>query len=117
MTLRLEYSDTEEFLKDVQREKLIGKGAYGAVYKANHVPTGTNIALKCLQLVEQELDELMIEISILRECNCTHIVQFYGNFLEEDKEGDKMWIMMEFCGLGSGTLSSRNLVDSLQLKT
>lgn len=108
--LFLDYKDKEAFTEEIKREKLIGKGSYGAVYRAVHSRTGTQIALKCLEVMSDELDDLMVEISIMRECECPFIVTFFGNFLEYGTESNKMWIMMEYCHLGS----AKDVMDDLK---
>lgn len=60
--------------------------SFGAVYKAQHEPTGIIVALKkCL--VENYEDSLQ-EIQIMRECDSPHIVKFYGSYIFDES----LWV-------------------------
>eukprot|EP01116_Phalansterium_solitarium_P020576 TRINITY_DN6116_c0_g1_i1.p1 TRINITY_DN6116_c0_g1~~TRINITY_DN6116_c0_g1_i1.p1 ORF type:complete len:766 (-),score=336.59 TRINITY_DN6116_c0_g1_i1:258-2555(-) len=75
----------------------IGKGAYGAVYKAVHVESGTVVALKKLDIYEN-FGEIMYEIDFMSKyASGDYVVGFFGHSLE----GSVVWIAMEFCALGS----------------
>ena len=54
----------------------IGDGAFGKVYKTRHRHTGVLAAAKIVEkCTEDELDDYMIEIDILSECNHKNIVK------------------------------------------
>ncbi|KAJ6235568.1 sterile20-like kinase [Anaeramoeba flamelloides] len=64
-------------------EKL-GKGSYGTVYKAREKGTGEIVAIKMIEIEDDEvLEDLIIEIGILKKCKHKNI------------------IVMEYCGGGS----------------
>ena len=80
--------------------KLIGKGAYGKVYKATDKVTKELIALKSIPLAsDHDLDDkkLSTELHILNSIQCSNIVAYRGSYLVQNE----LWIAMEFCEVGS----------------
>lgn len=77
----------------------LGEGAYGAVYRALHVPTGHILAVKTVPMsgAEQQTDDIKKEIEILKQCRHDNIVSLYGCMFHEGV----LWILMDFCGAGS----------------
>ena len=57
-----------------------------------HHASNRIVAVKIVPL-EDDTGEVAREIEHLKECECPNIVQYYGNFLHEER----LWIMMEFC--------------------
>ncbi|KAJ3429067.1 sterile20-like kinase isoform b-related [Anaeramoeba flamelloides] len=75
-----------------------GKGSYGSVYKARQKATGEIVAIKMISLEEDEgLDDIKIEIEILKKCKHKNIVKYIGTYFKKDT----LWIVMEYCGAGS----------------
>ncbi|KAJ3388990.1 Serine/threonine-protein kinase 4 [Lobulomyces angularis] len=74
----------------------LGEGSYGAVYKGIHKRTSTLCAIKMIP-IENDLDDSVKEISMMRNCNSNYVVHFYGSFLNDNY----LWIVMEYCGAGS----------------
>lgn len=88
----------EEFYIDVSeivKEKEIGKGAYGKVYKGKF--RGRTVAIKTI-LVKDDKELVLIrrEISLLRECDHPNIVELLG----VSKEGDALLLVTEFVDRG-----------------
>ena len=80
--------------------KLIGKGAYGKVYKATDKNTKELIALKSIPLAtEHDIDDkkLSTELHILNSIQCSNVVAYRGSYLVENE----IWIAMEYCEVGS----------------
>ncbi|CAD8147617.1 unnamed protein product [Paramecium octaurelia] len=75
--------------------ELIGEGAYAKVYKGKH-KNGQIVAIKIVPSTG-EIQSLIKEIQILKECQHAHIVQYYGSFY---KDGN-LWLVMEYCVGGS----------------
>uniref|UniRef100_A0A2P2HZL7 STE20-like serine/threonine-protein kinase n=1 Tax=Hirondellea gigas TaxID=1518452 RepID=A0A2P2HZL7_9CRUS len=76
----------------------IGDGAYGKVYKAENISNGTLAALKKVALEEEDdLDNFMVEIDILAECQHPNIVQL----LEAYHWEGCLWMYLEFCDGGA----------------
>lgn len=76
-------------------EKL-GEGSYGAVFKARHKETGAILAVKQVPL-ENDLQDIIKEISMIKECDSPYIVKYYGSYFKDTD----LWIVMEYCGAGS----------------
>ncbi|KAL3072694.1 hypothetical protein niasHS_017668 [Heterodera schachtii] len=74
----------------------IGEGSYGSVHKALHRESGHTLAVKMVP-VDTDLQEIIKEITIMQQCDCRHVVKYYGSYF---KDSD-LWIVMEYCGAGS----------------
>ncbi|KAK4598857.1 hypothetical protein RGQ29_016058 [Quercus rubra] len=77
----------------------LGKGSYGAVYKARDLRTSELVAIKVISLSEGEegYDEICGEIEMLQQCSHPNVVRYLGSYQGEDC----LWIVMEYCGGGS----------------
>ncbi|XP_010523369.1 PREDICTED: serine/threonine-protein kinase 4-like [Tarenaya hassleriana] len=77
----------------------LGKGSYGAVYKARDLKTAELVAVKVISLTEGEegYEEIRGEIEMLQQCNHPNVVRYLGSYQGEDY----LWIVMEYCGGGS----------------
>ncbi|XP_030956874.1 serine/threonine-protein kinase dst1-like [Quercus lobata] len=77
----------------------LGKGSYGAVYKARDLRTSELVAIKVISLSEGEegYEEICGEIEMLQQCSHPNVVRYLGSYQGEDC----LWIVMEYCGGGS----------------
>ncbi|KAK8963766.1 Mitogen-activated protein kinase kinase kinase 2 [Platanthera guangdongensis] len=77
----------------------LGKGSYGAVYKAKDLKTSELVAIKVISLTEGEegYDEIRGEIEMLQQCSHPNVVRYFGSYQGEEY----LWIVMEYCGSGS----------------
>ncbi|CAA0825559.1 Protein kinase superfamily protein [Striga hermonthica] len=77
----------------------LGKGSYGAVYKARDVRTSELVAIKVISLSEGEegYEEIRGEIEMLQQCSHPNVVRYLGSYQGEEF----LWIVMEYCGGGS----------------
>lgn len=77
----------------------LGKGSYGAVYKARDIKTSELVAIKLISLVEGEegYEEIRGEIEMLQQCSHPNVVRYLGSYQAEEY----LWIVMEYCGGGS----------------
>jgi serine/threonine protein kinase len=75
----------------------LGEGSYGSVYKALDKRDGKIVAIKVLEVENEDTTELQKEINILKDCHSEFIVAYKGTF---EKDGH-IWIVMEYCGGGS----------------
>jgi len=82
--------------KDFELLEKLGEGSYGSVWKAQHIKTGTATAIKRVP-VENDLDEILNEIKIMKQCRSPYIISYYGSYFKDSE----LWIVMEFCGAGS----------------
>jgi len=97
ISMRLSASDLEADPSEVfQKIEKLGEGSYGSVYKAMHNRTGEIVAIKEVAM-EDDLDEIIIEINIMKQLSDPYIVNYYGNYLLQNE----LWIIMEYCGSGS----------------
>ncbi|RKP18482.1 serine/threonine kinase 3 [Rozella allomycis CSF55] len=74
----------------------VGEGSYGVVYKAIHKPSGKIVAVKLIT-IENDLDDLLKEIDVVKNCDSPCIVKYFDSILVKDV----LWIILEYCGSGS----------------
>ena len=67
--------------------------SYGSVYKALDKRDGKLVAIKVLEVENEDTVELQKEINILKECDCEWIVRYKGSYR---KDGN-IWIVRIFC--------------------
>ncbi|KAJ2446059.1 kinase that interacts with cdc31p, partial [Coemansia sp. RSA 2424] len=81
-----------------EKEELVGRGAYGVVYRGRDTETGRVVAIKILNLDnEDDFSDMQREINLLSQLRSPHIAQYYGSFVESSR----MWIIMEYASGGS----------------
>ncbi|KAJ2387554.1 kinase that interacts with cdc31p, partial [Coemansia sp. RSA 2603] len=81
-----------------EKNELIGRGAYGVVYRATDTVTNAIVAIKILNLdSEDDFTDMQREINLLSQLHSPHIAQYYGSFIESSR----MWIIMEYASGGS----------------
>uniref|UniRef100_A0A7S3LMB3 mitogen-activated protein kinase kinase n=1 Tax=Aplanochytrium stocchinoi TaxID=215587 RepID=A0A7S3LMB3_9STRA len=84
--------------KDIVERNIIGRGASSCVKEAIHVPSGTRLALKIINIYDKtKRDQLLKEIHSLYHANCPSVVSFYGAYL---KDGN-ITIALEYMDGGS----------------
>ncbi|KAJ8686367.1 hypothetical protein QAD02_022161 [Eretmocerus hayati] len=88
-------------------EELIGEGTYGEVYSARDKETEDRVAIKILENVADNIEEIEEEFLVLRDLSVhPNIPAFHGIFLKRAKpaqEEDQLWFVMELCTGGSVT--------------
>ncbi|EMC97528.1 hypothetical protein BAUCODRAFT_69016, partial [Baudoinia panamericana UAMH 10762] len=80
----------------------LGRGAFGAVYRALNWSTGETVAVKAISLSHlphraSDLATIMQEIDLLKNLNHPNIVKYHG-FV---KSSDHLYIILEYCENGS----------------
>lgn len=86
---------------------LIGEGTYGEVFSARDRQTGTQVAVKILETIADNLEEIEEEFLVLRDLSQhPNLPEFVGMFLKRGAcvEDDQLWFVMEvsvvvLCGL------------------
>ncbi|KAF1824182.1 Pkinase-domain-containing protein [Dissoconium aciculare CBS 342.82] len=81
------------------RQACIGGGSFGQVYKGVDKRTGQSVAIKVIDVenADDEVDDIIQEISILSGLNSPYVTKYYGSYLK----GSDLWITMEYCSGGS----------------
>ncbi|CAD5122527.1 DgyrCDS10946 [Dimorphilus gyrociliatus] len=72
---------------DLQEIEVFGKGASGIVYRALHILSGCEMAVKTIALdaTQDEQRRIIAELEILYKCNSPNIIGFYGAFFVENR--------------------------------
>ncbi|KAF2259186.1 Pkinase-domain-containing protein [Lojkania enalia] len=81
------------------KQQCIGGGSFGKVYKGMDRRNGQVVAIKIIDVenAEDEVDDIISEISILSGMSSQYVTKYYGSYLH----GSDLWIVMEFCSGGS----------------
>ncbi|VVC25717.1 Protein kinase, ATP binding site,Protein kinase domain,Serine/threonine-protein kinase, active site,Myosin [Cinara cedri] len=97
-------------------DELIGEGTYGEVFRARDTVTGENVAIKILEDIAGNEEEIEDEYLALRDLSLhPNIPSFHGiYFVKGSKQlNDQLWFVMELCQGGSVT----DLVHGLKIQT
>lgn len=81
------------------KQACIGGGSFGKVYKGVDKRTGQSVAIKIIDVenADDEVDDIIQEISILAGLNSPYVTRYFGSYLK----GSDLWIIMEYCSGGS----------------
>ncbi|XP_064105759.1 myosin-IIIb-like isoform X3 [Macrobrachium nipponense] len=86
--------------------EVIGEGTYGEVFAAKDHDTGQSVAIKIMENIGENLEEIEEEYLILKDLSLhPNLPAFHGIFLKKGPkmEEDQAWIVMELCPRGSVT--------------
>ncbi|KAJ3108974.1 putative protein serine/threonine kinase [Phlyctochytrium planicorne] len=80
-------------------QELIGFGSYGNVYKGLDSATGEIVAIKVVDLEDNEddIEDIRREVTILSALRSQFVTKYHGSYLKDTK----LWIVMELCEGGS----------------
>jgi serine/threonine-protein kinase 24/25/MST4 len=67
------------------------------VFRAVHNKTQAMVALKVVDMEDEDLNELIREVEIMKGLEARYIVQYFGSYIRDDR----LWIAMEYAGVGS----------------
>ncbi|XP_013176841.1 PREDICTED: myosin-IIIb-like isoform X2 [Papilio xuthus] len=87
-------------------QELIGEGTYGEVYCAKDTKSGRRVAVKILENIAENIEEIEEEFLVFRDLSShQNIPEFFGLFLKRgvSAEDDQIWFVMELCTGGSVT--------------
>ncbi|XP_050666235.1 myosin-IIIb-like isoform X2 [Leptidea sinapis] len=93
-------------------QDLIGEGTYGEVYCAKDKKSGKRVAVKILENITENIEEIEEEFLVFRDLSShPNIPEFFGLFLKRGitSEDDQIWFVMELCTGGSVTDLSAGL--------
>ncbi|SCU93858.1 LAMI_0E15830g1_1 [Lachancea mirantina] len=95
-------------------KQVVGKGAYGIVYRAINRHTSKEVAIKVIEYdQDEELNEHMLEIDLLKNLRHKNIVKYHG-FIQKSHQ---LFILLEYCAHGSlRDLVKRTPLDESQAK-
>ena len=90
-------TDPEEVFDRVEK---LGQGSYGAVWRAIHKESGEMVALKIVELEDEdlEIDEIIAEVKIMQNLDHNYVIHYFGSYMVRDTY---LYIAMEFCESGS----------------
>lgn len=69
----------------------LGEGSYGSVWKACHNETKIVAAIKVVDMEDEDLEELIREVEIMKRLDGRFIIAYFGSFIKDDR----LWIAME----------------------
>ncbi|KAG5185103.1 kinase-like domain-containing protein [Tribonema minus] len=95
--------DPEE---ELALHELLGEGAYGAVYRAERVSDGREVAVKIIP-ADDNADSLRKEVGIMVRSASPYLVQLHECYYK-DREA---WLVMDYCAGGS----SCDVIDACQI--
>ncbi|XP_063238781.1 myosin-IIIb-like [Bacillus rossius redtenbacheri] len=87
-------------------QDLVGEGTYGEVFSARDSVSGQRVAVKILENVSDNVEEIEEEYLVLRDLSLhPNLPAFHGLFLRRgaSREEDQLWFVMELCTGGSVT--------------
>eukprot|EP01111_Echinosteliopsis_oligospora_P000746 TRINITY_DN1087_c0_g2_i3.p1 TRINITY_DN1087_c0_g2~~TRINITY_DN1087_c0_g2_i3.p1 ORF type:complete len:490 (+),score=171.89 TRINITY_DN1087_c0_g2_i3:318-1787(+) len=89
----------------------IGEGAAGEVFVATNVKTGLKVAVKKMEINNENIKLLVTEIGIMKSSKHPNIVDYIASYIVDDRE---MWVVMEY--MGGGCLTDvLECFDSVQM--
>lgn len=84
---------TEDPLQIWDLTERLGEGGVGTVWKAINKRNGQVAAVKIIALDgnDEGLEDILIEINILKDCHHPNVVGYYGSYLNKTKE---LWVRL-----------------------
>eukprot|EP00930_Biecheleria_cincta_P053199 TRINITY_DN3858_c0_g1_i3.p1 TRINITY_DN3858_c0_g1~~TRINITY_DN3858_c0_g1_i3.p1 ORF type:complete len:591 (-),score=111.32 TRINITY_DN3858_c0_g1_i3:16-1746(-) len=100
--------------KSYKNLEKLGAGAFGAVYKAETVATGENVAIKNIALtdVAEDMNFVYAELEAMLQLHHPNVVKFFEYFEEESS----LWIVTELCTAGDFSELNHGINDPAEVK-
>lgn len=112
--------------QNIKLDTELGKGGFGAVYKAKLLPSNKIVACKIItynpmmehfgKTMDMLLQSYIREFSAYNELNSNYIVKMYGHCFESINKEMKFYLLMEYMEKGSLANVLKNEKDSLSLR-
>ncbi|KAF5839552.1 kinase-like domain-containing protein [Dunaliella salina] len=89
----------------------IGRGSYGDVFLGVNKETGAHVALKVIDLedVEDDIEDIHKEITMLAGCRCKNITEYHGSLLKP--RSTELMIVMELMACSVADLVQHGPLD------
>jgi serine/threonine-protein kinase OSR1/STK39 len=80
-------------------QQRIGRGAFSSVHKAHCITTGTDVAIKIMDLegINSSIEDVMQEVFTMRLSSHPNVLACYCSFVD----GDKLWLVTQLMDKGS----------------
>jgi calcium-dependent protein kinase len=100
--------------KSYKNLEKLGAGAFGAVYKAEALATGENVAIKNIALtdVAEDMNFVYAELEAMLHLHHPNVVKFFEYFEEESS----LWIVTEICTAGDFSELNHGIDDPAEVK-
>uniref|UniRef100_A0A061SN18 non-specific serine/threonine protein kinase n=1 Tax=Tetraselmis sp. GSL018 TaxID=582737 RepID=A0A061SN18_9CHLO len=92
-------------------QNCIGRGSFGHVYKGWDSETQRDVAVKVIELeeIEDDIEDIHKEISVLAQCKSPHITEYYASLLT--KGSSQLLIVMELMACSVADLLEVCILD------
>jgi len=79
--------------------EIVGKGAFGNVWKAMDKRTCEVVAIKIINLenIECDMEDIQGEIKALQQCECNNVTRYFRSYVKDTN----LWLVMEYVGGGT----------------
>jgi len=98
LSQHISFEQLPEPAERFQLEQVVGEGTYGEVFCAKDRDSGQRVAIKVLENVADNVEEIEEEFLVLRDLSLhPNIPLFHGLFLKRGPtpEDDQLWFAME----------------------
>jgi len=88
-------------LRNYNKIRTLGKGAFGEVFLATEKISGKKVAIKCLlEKVPENQESILHEIKSVSKLSHPNVINYFHSFYDEGL----LYLVMEYCSCGLGWL-------------